>query len=130
MRLIRLATAAVSFVIGVVVVVWAGATYWVAVRGGAGDLSGAESAIFATAGLLVGLGLIYLARRVSPLGAAGASRRFGASDYCLVAGLILTLIVLLLGTPWPAVGFVAVLSLGCGLIAYGLIARAVRRIGR
>jgi hypothetical protein len=65
MRGIRLATAAVSLALGSLVIVWAAYAYWVAAHGGSGDLTAAGWAIYATIGLLIGLGFFYVARRTT-----------------------------------------------------------------
>ena len=63
MRVVGLATAAGLLVLGLIAVVWAAYAYWVAAEGGAGDLTAAGWVVFATVGMLVGIGFIYVAWR-------------------------------------------------------------------
>ncbi len=129
-RMIRLAAAAAALAIGLLVLSWAGYAYSVAARGAAGDLTATGWSIYATGGVLLGGGFIFVSWRVIGRGQRMRSLRLGTSDFLLVAGLIVLLMTLLFGVPGHALGFVVATCTGLGLIAYGLTSWAVRRIGR
>jgi len=98
-RTMRVATAGALLAVGLVVVIWAGYAYAVAAQGGAGDLTATGWSIYATVGLVVGGGFLYLAWLASGRGRPMPRVRVTASEYLLAAGLVLLLLTLLVGVP-------------------------------